>query len=79
MTDARLLPPLLPRFGYGVGGEYPLASASAAERSAVDPEHQKRRGEAVVLVFSNQGLGTMVGATMTDWTTKGHNYKENFS
>lgn len=49
------------RYGFGVGGEYPLAAASAAERSAMDPELQKKRGQTVVLVFSNQGLGNLVG------------------
>lgn len=41
----------------GVGGEYPLASSSAAERAEGDPELRKRRGEMVVLTFSQQGWG----------------------
>lgn len=41
----------------GVGGEYPLAASSAAERAEGDPELRKRRGEMVVLTFSQQGWG----------------------
>jgi len=47
-------------YGFGVGGEYPLAAASAAERSATDKGLQKKRGQTVVLVFSNQGVGNVV-------------------
>ena len=46
-------------FGFGVGAEYPFASASASERSATTEELRYRRGETVVLVFSNQGLGNL--------------------
>jgi hypothetical protein len=42
------------RYGFGVGGEYPMASASAAERSQADDELRHRRGEQVVMVFSGQ-------------------------
>jgi hypothetical protein len=42
------------RYGFGVGGEYPLASSSAAERSQADDELRHRRGEQVVLVYSGQ-------------------------
>ncbi|GBG31353.1 Inorganic phosphate transporter 1-1 [Hondaea fermentalgiana] len=51
-------------FSYGVGGEYPLASASAAERAE---EAKKRhsyahhiRGKSVVLTFAMQGVGNFV-------------------
>jgi MFS family permease len=44
-------------FGFGVGGEYPMASSSAAERAEADPELRKRRGEVVVLTFTQQGWG----------------------
>ena len=46
-------------YGLGVGGEYPTAASSAAERSATTPSLVHRRGETVVLVFSNQGLGNL--------------------
>jgi len=45
----------------GVGGEYPLASSSAAERAEADPELRQRRGEMVVLTFSQQGWGEWPG------------------
>ncbi|KAI8468145.1 MAG: major facilitator superfamily domain-containing protein [Monoraphidium minutum] len=47
-------------YGFGVGGEYPMASASAAERSQSDPSLRNRRGEQVVLTFSQQGMGNFV-------------------
>lgn len=62
-------------YGVGVGGEYPLASSSASERAEGNPEMRKRRGETVVLTFTQQGWGNwsntlviliflaMVGAT----------------
>ncbi len=34
-----------------------MASSSAAERAEADPEIRKRRGETVILVFSQQGWG----------------------
>ena len=37
-----------------MGGEYPMASSSAAERSAVTPELRHLRAQQVILVFSNQ-------------------------
>jgi hypothetical protein len=42
------------RYGFGVGGEYPMAAASAAERSQADASLRNRRGEQVVLTFSGQ-------------------------
>jgi Sugar (and other) transporter len=47
-------------YGFGVGGEYPMASASAAERSQSDESLRHRRGEQVVMVFSGQGMGNLV-------------------
>jgi Na+/melibiose symporter-like transporter len=47
-------------YGFGVGGEYPLASASAAERSQADPALRNHRGQQVVLTFSQQGFGNLV-------------------
>lgn len=44
-------------YALGVGGEYPLASSSAAEKAEGDPKLRKRRGETVVLAFSQQGWG----------------------
>lgn len=44
-------------FGIGVGGEYPVASASANERAESTKELSNRRGETVVCVFSMQGWG----------------------
>lgn len=47
-------------FGFGVGGEYPMASSSASERAESDPEMRKRRGETVVLTFTQQGWGNFI-------------------
>eukprot|EP00877_Chromochloris_zofingiensis_P002903 jgi/Chrzof1/12613/Cz07g01060.t1 len=47
-------------YGFGVGGEYPMASSSAAERSQSDPELRNHRGRQVVLTFSQQGMGNLV-------------------
>ncbi|KAJ9505419.1 hypothetical protein QJQ45_027488 [Haematococcus lacustris] len=47
-------------YGFGVGGEYPMASTSAAERSSTTPELRAYRGRQVVLVFSNQGMGNLI-------------------
>ncbi|GAB4816605.1 hypothetical protein N2152v2_003651 [Parachlorella kessleri] len=44
-------------YGVGVGGEYPMASSSAAERAEGSKEMRKKRGETVVLTFSQQGWG----------------------
>jgi hypothetical protein len=41
-------------FGYGVGGEYPLASSSAAERAEANKALRFRRGEMVVCTFTMQ-------------------------
>jgi len=50
-------------YGFGVGGEYPMASASAAERSATTPELRHLRAQQVILVFSNQGMGNLANAS----------------
>ena len=47
-------------YGFGVGGEYPMASASAAERSQSDPALRNKRGQQVVLTFSQQGMGNFI-------------------
>jgi len=48
-------------FGYGVGGEYPMAAGSAAERAETGGKRAARfRGRAVVLTFSMQGVGNFV-------------------
>ena len=45
-------------FGYGVGGEYPMAAGSAAERAeAKGRASARKRGREVVMTFSMQGLG----------------------
>ncbi len=44
-------------FGIGVGGEYPMASSSAAERAEGTAEIRQKRGRTVLLVFSQQGWG----------------------
>lgn len=41
-------------FGFGVGGEYPVASTSAAERAESSSTLVNRRGETVIMVFSMQ-------------------------
>lgn len=44
----------------GVGGEYPVASSSAAEKAEGSKAMRRRRGERVLLVFSQQGWGERV-------------------
>ena len=44
-------------FGFGVGGEYPLAASSAAERAEGSAENRKKRGQTIALVFTQQGWG----------------------
>ncbi|KAK9906884.1 hypothetical protein WJX75_009747 [Coccomyxa subellipsoidea] len=51
-------------FGYGVGGEYPLASSSAAERAEANKALRFRRGEMVVCTFSMQGWGNLVNTAI---------------
>ena len=50
-------------FSYGVGGEYPLASASAAEAAeaahASDSTCRTVRGESVIFAFAMQGVGNV--------------------
>ena len=52
LCRSSLFVPLCPR--YGVGGEYPLASSSAAERAEANKALRFRRGEMVVCTFSMQ-------------------------
>lgn len=48
-------------FGYGVGGEYPMAAGSAAERAEAGGKRKAaKRGQEVVLTFSMQGVGNFV-------------------
>jgi len=51
-------------FSYGVGGEYPLASASAAERAQEQKKNKNVqrhiRGKAVVFTFAMQGWGNFI-------------------
>ena len=41
-------------FGFGCGGEFPVAAASAAERAESTDELKGLRGQTTVLVFSMQ-------------------------
>lgn len=54
-------------YAVGVGGEYPLASSSAAEKAEADPRLRHRRGEMVVLAFSGQGMGNFVNTLVRCW------------
>ncbi|KAK9812798.1 hypothetical protein WJX72_004025 [[Myrmecia] bisecta] len=47
-------------FGYGVGGEYPMASSSASERAEASKAMRHRRGELVVCTFAMQGWGNFI-------------------
>jgi MFS family permease len=49
-------------YGFGVGGEYPMASCSATEQSTTTPELRHLRARQVLLVFSNQGMGNLANA-----------------
>ncbi|KAL3156851.1 hypothetical protein ABBQ38_001120 [Trebouxia sp. C0009 RCD-2024] len=52
-------------FGYGVGGEYPMAAGSAAERAeAKGRASARKRGREVVLTFSMQGLGNFTNCAV---------------
>ena len=46
-------------YGYGVGGEYPLASSSAAERAEANKALRFRRGEMIVCTFAMQVGGVI--------------------
>lgn len=47
--------------GAGVGAEYPVAASSAAERAEGSRAMRRRRGETVLLTFSQQGWGARLG------------------
>eukprot|EP00891_Asterochloris_glomerata_P008306 jgi/Astpho2/8306/e_gw1.00122.31.1_t len=47
-------------FGFGVGGEFPVAASSASERAEGSTKLQKLRGQTVVLVFSMQAWGNLL-------------------
>jgi MFS family permease len=51
-------------FGFGVGGEYPIASASAAERAEAQATLLEHRGQTIVLTFSMQGWGNVINTTV---------------
>jgi MFS family permease len=51
-------------YGVGVGGEYPSASASAAERAQSDPALRDHRGRQMCLTFSQQGMGNLVNCAV---------------
>jgi MFS family permease len=52
-------------FGYGVGGEYPMAAGSAAERAETGGIQKARfRGREVVLTFSMQGVGNFTNVAV---------------
>eukprot|EP00798_Chlamydomonas_sp_ICE-L_P032550 gene32550-17267_t len=51
-------------YGFGVGGEYPLASSSAAEQASSTSGLDAHRGRQVLLVFSNQGMGSLVNSVV---------------
>ena len=52
-------------FGYGVGGEYPMAAGSAAERAeAGGRKKAAKRGQEVVLTFSMQGRHLVTHASI---------------
>jgi hypothetical protein len=52
-------------FGYGVGGEYSMASATASERAEEDSDLRKRRGEVVVSTFAMRVSGRMTDSAVT--------------
>jgi MFS family permease len=51
-------------YGLGVGGEYPSASSSAAERAQQDPVLRAYRGRQMCLTFSQQGMGNFVNCAV---------------
>ena len=56
-------------FGYGVGGEYPMAAGSAAERAEAGGRAKaSKRGMEVVLTFSMQGASAMLYLTAPPWS-----------
>lgn len=46
-------------YGFGVGGEYPMASSSASERAEKSKALHNLRGREVILTFSGQGMGNL--------------------
>lgn len=73
-------------FSYGVGGEYPLASASAAERAESMKKEKKLsskhiRGKTVVCVFAMQGWGNwtstaLILVILAAYGVQGDNYTD---
>lgn len=55
-------------FGYGVGGEYPMAAGSAAERAEAGGRAKAaKRGMEVVLTFSMQGEPPPLHVHSANW------------
>jgi MFS family permease len=51
-------------FGTGVGGEYPLSASSSIEKAEEGAQTRKKRGELVVLTFSQQGWGNFINVVV---------------
>ncbi|KAK9919115.1 hypothetical protein WJX75_009501 [Coccomyxa subellipsoidea] len=47
-------------FGFGCGGEFPVAAASASERAESSDKLRSKRGQTTVLVFAMQGWGNIL-------------------
>ncbi|BDA46848.1 Glycerophosphoinositol permease 1 [Coccomyxa sp. Obi] len=47
-------------FGFGCGGEFPVAAASASERAESSEKLRSLRGQTTVLVFAMQGWGNIL-------------------
>ena len=53
--------------GVGVGGEYPMASSSAAERAEGDRALRRHRGRQVCLTFSQQVGSQQLVLLLAQW------------
>ncbi|KAK9807684.1 hypothetical protein WJX72_006095 [[Myrmecia] bisecta] len=51
-------------FGFGVGGEFPVAASSASERAEGSEKLKSRRGQTVVLVFAMQAWGNLLNVAV---------------
>lgn len=67
--------------GFGVGGEYPLAAASASEQAMSQQQQQRHRGCHVQLVFSMQGVGIFCNSLFLTFLlyVTGQNAPENYN
>ena len=62
----------LPR-RYGVGGEYPMAAGSAAERAETGGiQSARHRGREVALTFSMQARACLAGASLLSRSPEAH-------